>query len=78
MLFGGWLYPDAASNGLAAADAGFEEDKAADCAAMGTGVAQATSAPAKRQFKAFRTGIRFLRFSSQQKPIDETKFVGFG
>jgi hypothetical protein len=56
MFFGGWLYPDAPSIGAADAEVTFNKDEF-DCAAMGTGVAQATSAATNRKFKAFRTGI---------------------
>jgi hypothetical protein len=72
MFFGGWLYPEGASAGIADTGAefnaiGFSADKF-DCAATGTAVAQATSAPITRQFKAFRTGISFLSFNPLQKP----------
>ena len=56
-----------------AAGAAFEADEA-DCADMGTNVAQATSAPANRQFKAFRTGISFL---SGKLRIDMIIFPSF-
>jgi hypothetical protein len=68
MLFGGWSYPDAAAIGVAGAEATFNKDEF-DCAAMGTNVAQATSAPTKRQFKAFRTDISFLYFNSPTKTV---------
>jgi hypothetical protein len=62
MFFGGWLYPEVASTGLAGAGVTLDENEVA-CPAMGTDVAQATSAPTKRQFKAFRPGISSLRFT---------------
>jgi hypothetical protein len=66
MFFGGWLYPDAFSGAVAAAELTFDAD-GSDCAAMGTDVPQATRAPAKKQCKAFRTGISSLRFRSLAK-----------
>jgi hypothetical protein len=71
MFFGGWLYPDACSTSFAGAAVPFERDEF-DCAALGAYAAQRTNTPAKRWFKAFRTGISLLRFIPQQKPIDET------
>src|ERR1700691_1240167 len=62
IFFGGWLYPDEVPTGLAVAEAAFDEN-AVDCAAIGTDIALAKSAPDKRRFNAFRTGIRSLRFS---------------
>jgi hypothetical protein len=50
MFFGGWLYPDVPSTGIADTEVAFDRDDDEDefdCAAMGTDVAQATSAPAK-------------------------------
>jgi hypothetical protein len=64
MFFGGWLYPDGVSAGLAAGAAIFEED-AADWAAIGAGAAQARTAPTKRHLKVFRTGMNDLRFKRQ-------------
>jgi hypothetical protein len=60
MFFGGWLYPDAVSAGVAGGEVTFDENEA-DCARMGTDVAQTISAPAKRKFKGFRTGMSSLR-----------------
>jgi hypothetical protein len=77
MLFGGWLYPDAPSTGAAGAKAALNKDKVV-CAAMGPDVAQATSAPAKKQFKMFRTGINCLHFHSQHEPTDKTILQAFG
>jgi hypothetical protein len=74
MFFGGWLYPDAASLAVAAAAVPFDDES--DCATMGTDVAQATRAPAKKQYKAFRTGISFLQINSPAtKPTDMTMMV---
>jgi hypothetical protein len=71
MFFGGWLYPDAPSTGVAGAAAAFNEIAFSadnfDCAVTGTEVAQATSAPITRQFKAFRTRISFLSFNPPAK-----------
>jgi hypothetical protein len=61
MFFGGWLYPDAESIGVAG-EAALEKD-AFDCAAVGRQVKQETSAPAKRKFMALRTDIDSLRFN---------------
>jgi len=62
MFFGGWLYPDGLSLEIADAKATFNEE-GLDCAARDIEVAQVRtpSAPAKKQFKAFRTGIGSLR-----------------
>src|SRR5271156_6142216 len=57
MYFGGWLYPDGEF----------------DCAATGADTAQAKSAPSKRDFKAFRTDISFLRFNSRAKSVEPTQ-----
>ena len=59
MFLGGWLYPDAASDGFAGAETAFDED-AVDCAARGRDAVQTTRAPAKRRFKAFRSGMSNL------------------
>jgi hypothetical protein len=65
MFFGGWLYPEVPWIGVADFAAAFGKDKdEVDCAAMGTAVAQASSAHAKRQFKPFWNGINSLRFIS--------------
>jgi len=72
MLFGGWLYPDAASTGVTGTEDSLDRDEFG-CAAMGIDVAQATSAATNRQFKAFRTGMGSLRFNSRAKTdIDDT------
>src|SRR5580704_646849 len=63
MSFGGWLYPEGPSIGVADAAVKFNKD-ACDCAARGRDTAQARSAPIKRQFKTFRTCITYLRFDS--------------
>jgi hypothetical protein len=55
MFFGGWLYPDAPSFGATVAEVTLEEDEF-DCARMGT-IAQATSAPTKKQSNPFRAGM---------------------
>ena len=47
MFFGGWLYPDAPSIGVAAAEVTIERDEF-DCAVTGTPVEQATNVPTKR------------------------------
>jgi hypothetical protein len=47
MFFGGWLYPDVRWTGVADFAAAFDEDEV-DCAAVGTDVAEASSAQAKR------------------------------
>jgi hypothetical protein len=67
MFFGGWLYPDVPWIGAVDFAAAFGKDEV-DCAAMGTDAAQASSAQAKRQFKAFWIGINCLRFISPGKP----------
>jgi hypothetical protein len=83
MFFGGWLYPEVVSLGVAGAVATFNAPFKAvsdglckkdncDCAAMGAHVEQATTAPAKRSFKAFWTGINFLRFNPSAKLIENT------
>jgi len=49
MFFGGWLYPDAPSIGVAAAEVTNERDEFEfDCAVTGTPVEQATNVPTKR------------------------------
>jgi hypothetical protein len=59
------LYPDAPTIGVAAGvEFTFDRDEFG-CAATGTAVAQATSAPTKRQFRVFRIGICSLRFKSE-------------
>ena len=63
MFFGGWSYPEAPSTGGAGAVSNFDGD-AIDCAAVGADIAQATSAPAKRQFKAFWTRISPAHFNA--------------
>ena len=66
MFFGGWLYPDACSTGFAGAAVPFERGTF-DSADMGADAAQTTSPPAKRHFKALRTGISLLRFTPRAK-----------
>jgi hypothetical protein len=56
MFFGGWLYPEVNSFGAAGAEVTLGKD-ALDCAAMGTDVKQATTAPTNKQVKAFWPGI---------------------
>lgn len=75
IFLGGWLYPDALSTGFAGAEVPFDGDEF-DCAAMGADAVQATSAPAKRQFKALRTGISLLRFTSQVKADRQDDVIG--
>jgi hypothetical protein len=67
MFFGGWLYPDAASTGVAGTEDAFDRD-APGCAAIGTDIAQKTSAATKRQFRVFLTGIPSLPFNSLANP----------
>jgi hypothetical protein len=71
MYFGGWSYPEASLIGVAAAEVPLNGDEF-DCAAMGTDITQAASAPAKRNFKAFWTGISSLNFNSSGK-TDKTR-----
>jgi hypothetical protein len=54
MFLGGRLYPDVVS-------ATFAEDEV-DCAKVGTHVAQTSSVPTTKQFKALRTGIVISAF----------------
>lgn len=75
MFFGGWLYADARSTGFAGAEITFDRDEF-DWAAMGADAAQAASAPAKRQFKAFRTGISLLRSTPEQKTDRQDDVIG--
>jgi hypothetical protein len=83
MFFGGWLYPDAPSVADAGVAAAFNElglngltfnKDEFDCAAMGTEVEQATSAPTKRKCKAFRTGISSPASIHRKKPGEKSYF----
>jgi hypothetical protein len=71
MFFGGWLYPLALSSGVTAGEVAFNENEL-DCAARNKDVAEAKSAPARRNFKAFWAGISSLHFNSSGK-TDKTK-----
>jgi hypothetical protein len=76
MFFGGRLYPDAASLGAAGVAVAFDEDEL-DCAAMGKDATQAKSAPAKRRFKAFWSGIVSSPSIHLQEPADSRILRGF-
>jgi hypothetical protein len=76
MYFGGWSYPDAALTGADGAGAALNAGEP-DCAARGAEAAQANSAPARRDLKAFWTDIRFLRFSSPAKAHIQDAIRGF-
>jgi hypothetical protein len=69
MFFGGRSYPDAASLGAAGVAVAFDEDEF-DCAATGKDAMQAKSAPTRRRFKAFWTGIVSSASIHLQKPAD--------
>jgi len=66
MFLGGLSYPDAPAIGVAGTELLFNRVEFV-CAAIGTDVAQATSAPTKKQFKAFWSGTSSPRFISQAK-----------
>jgi hypothetical protein len=75
MYFGGWSYPDAALTGAADAEAALNAGEL-DCAARGAEATQTNSAPARRDFKAFWTDIRVLRFSSPAKTNEQDAIRG--
>jgi hypothetical protein len=74
MFFGGWLYPDAFSAGLAITGVALN-NKEFDCALTGINVAEPTNAPARRTLNTFRNDITFLASISSKVRIDSTIIV---